>query len=204
MNCIILGDKFQKGMKSKGCAALIDVSKKTNILQHQCAILRSYFNDIDITYIYGFDSKKFLDFCNDSPMDIGTIFNTHYQLHNQGFSLSLARHLLDNDTLIIDGYTKFSKNIFKKFDKTNGSQVFISSSTVDQDAVGCVINKDNGNIENFSFDLDNGIEQIYYLNRECSLKLSQILENTKYKNCFIFELLNMIIDAGYIIKPKKI
>jgi CTP:phosphocholine cytidylyltransferase-like protein len=204
MNCIILGDKYQKGMKSKGCAGLIDLNKKTNILQHQYDILKSFFKDIDITYIYGFDSKKFLEFCKDSDLSMKIVYNEHYTIYNQGFSLRLAKDILANtDTLIVDGYIKLNKNIFKKFDRDIGSQVFINNTANEGDRVGCVINSDNL-IENFSFDLDNNIEQIYYLDKQSCAKLGSILDNPRYNNYFIFELLNLLIDAGYNIQPKKI
>lgn len=203
MNCIILGDKFQKGMKSKGCAALISLNKKHNILQHQYNVLKSSFENINITYIYGFDSKKFIDFCKDSDLTIDMIYNQDYNNYNEAFSLSLAKNILEQDeTLIIDGYVQFNKNIFRKFDRKIGSQVFIGTKDKEENSVGCIIH--DNYIENFSFDLDNNIEQIYYLNKDSSLKLKQVLDNTKYNNCFIFELLNILIDSGHTIKPKNI
>jgi hypothetical protein len=42
MNIIILGDKFQKRMKSKGCTALLDYNKKP-LFYYQYNIIRSIF-----------------------------------------------------------------------------------------------------------------------------------------------------------------
>ena len=35
MNIIILGDKYEKGMKSKGCQALIPYSSRVLMVEHQ-------------------------------------------------------------------------------------------------------------------------------------------------------------------------
>lgn len=201
MNCIILGDKYQQGMKSKGCAGLININKKTNILSNQYQTLKLLFKHINIVYIYGFDNKKFMDFVNSSSMDIQTKFNSQYNVYNHAFSLSLAKDLLEDDNLlIIDGYQKLNKNIFKKFDENNGSQIFVKASNEqNNESIGCIINKNN-NIEHFSFDLNNSIYDIYYLDKKYVSSLFKILSQTRYYNNFMFELLNKLIDQGLKIK----
>lgn len=196
MNCIILGDKYQNGMKSKGCAGLIDINKKTNILLNQYQTLKSIFKNIKILYIYGFDNKKFMDFVTSSNLDIQTKFNSRYQTHNHAFSLSLAKDLVhDDNLLIIDGYQQLNKNMFKKFDEQSGSKIFIKSKQKHNgDSVGCIMN--NNSIENLSFDLDNSIYNMYYLDKQYVSALFRMLENTKYHNNFIFELFNKLIDQG--------
>jgi hypothetical protein len=112
--------------------------------------------------------------------------------------LGLVQELFNDDVLIIDGYEILTKKIFKKFNSTD-SGVFVSSS-FGHDAVGCVINKD-GNIENFNFDLTNSLQNIYYLNKRCATATRNILKNHRYCNYFIFEILNQLIDNGYVFKP---
>lgn len=200
MNCVILGDKYQQGMKSKGCSGLIHINKKLNIISNQYKILKSIFKNIKILYIYGFDNKKFIDFIETSNMDIRTKFNSQYNVYNHAFSLSLAKNCIDNDDLlIIDGYQKLHKNIFKKFDQTRGSTIFIKHNTeLNRDDVGCIINKNN--VEHFSFDLNNNIYNIYYLEKKYVNALFEILEKNKYHNYFIFELFNKLIDQGLNIR----
>lgn len=201
MNCIILGDKYQQGMKSKGCAALIEIKNKSNILLNQYATLKSIFNEkINITYVYGFDNKKFLDFIENSKIKISIEFNDKFNIYNQAFSLSLVKNIDYNDDLmIIDGYQKLNKNMFKKFDQIAGSKIFMKDSkNCNNNSVGCTIN--NGKIEHLSFDLDNSIHDMYYLDKEFVGNLFAILEQTKYHNNFIFELINKLIDNGLAIK----
>lgn len=200
MNCIILGDKYQQGMKSKGCAALIQINSKSNILINQYNILKSVFKNINIIYVYGFDNKKFLDFIETSKMDICTEFNDKFNTYNQAFSLSLVENMVkDDNLLIIDGYQKLNKTMFKKFNPSNGSTIFIKDSqNYDNNSVGYTINNDC--IQHFSFDLNNSIHDIYYLDKTFVAPLFNILQQKKYHNNFIFELINKLIDQGLKIK----
>lgn len=198
MKCIILGDKFQKGMKSKGCCALIKNNKFTNILQNQYNTLRNVFNDIEITYIYGFDNKKFLDFTECSNIDINMIYNEKHTKYSHVFSLFLASHVFTDDILIIDGYKSLDKKSFKKF-KPGQSQIFIYGKQ-NQAQPGCIINKDN-HIENFSFDLSNSIADIYYLSRDSAKFFATLISNKQNYNNFVFEILNKMIDRGYLFEP---
>lgn len=202
MNCIILGDKYQNGMKSKGCCALIKTNKTTNILTHQYSVLSSIFDNLCIIYVYGFDNKKFIDFYNQCNMNIKILYNEYYNQYNQAYSLSLAKDFMLNDeTLIIDGYEKINRSTIKKIKPNqNCSYLFVDKKTsCDSESVGCIINKDS--IESLSLDLDNIVQNIYYLNKECSRQLSSILNDSKTYNNFIFELINKLIDNGHSIKP---
>jgi len=206
MNCIILGDKYQNGMKSRGCSALLRISSKTTNIDHQCSILSSIFDNPNVLYVYGFDNKKFIEFVNKSTLNINIIYNEYYNNYNEAFSLSLVKDNLKNDaTLIIDGYQKINKTILKKIKLDREySYVFVDKNTKhDPESVGCIINKNNC-IESLSLDLDNAIQNIYYLNENCSKTLSEILENKRNYNNFIFELLNKLIDHGHKIKPIQI
>ena len=63
MNIIILGDKYQKRMKSRGCVGLIKYNNK-NIISHQYKTLHSIFPNANIIYVYGFDNKRFISYIN--------------------------------------------------------------------------------------------------------------------------------------------
>lgn len=202
MNCIILGDKFKNGMKSKGCCALIKTNKTKNILIHQYSILSSVFDNLQIIYIYGFDNKKFTDFYEQCDLNINIVYNKYYNQYNQAYSLSLAKDfMMKDETIIIDGYQKINKSIIRKIKANqNCSYVFIDKkNSCEPDTVGCIINKDS--VENLSLDLDNVVQNIYYFNRDSSKYLSSILNDSKTHNNFIFELINKLIDGGYNIKP---
>ena len=200
MNCIILGDKFQKGMKSKGCSALLKINKKLNVLNNQYSVLKEIIPNINITYVYGFDGKRLLEYYTNNALNISLVLNEKYNLHNQVFSLSLANHLFQDSVLVVDGYKQLNKKIFKKFDQDNGSQIFITNN----------INKDNyvpgctaidNKIEYFSYDLDNNIANIYYFSKADASAIQNLLTQEKYYNSFIFEILNRAIENGIHFKP---
>jgi hypothetical protein len=198
MNCIILGDKYSKRMKSKGCCALIEINKKYNILENQYYTLKSIFPKINIVYVYGFENTKFLNFISKKNLEITTIYNINYNKYNQSYSLNLAKSFLNNDTLILDGYSVLSKSMIKKINNKGNSQILISNNINKYDTPGCVIV--DKCITNFSFDLDNNIKNIYYLDKISSNILYETLNENNY-NYFIFELLNKIIQKKQTLKP---
>jgi choline kinase len=200
MKCIILGDKYQKGMKSKGCPGLIKINRsKYNILENQYTVLTSLFGNIDIIYIYGFDNKKFVDYVSGSDIELKSIYNDKYNKYGNVFSLSLAQSFFNDDIIIIDGYKIMDKKIFKKFNIDGQSQIFISNTQGDNQP-GCIINEKNI-IESFSFDLTNTIADIHYLNKDCATIFGSLVNNSQNYNNFIFEILNKMIDLGFVLKP---
>jgi CTP:phosphocholine cytidylyltransferase-like protein len=194
MNCIILGDKYQKGMKSKGCAGLIKFDKHINIFQHQYNTIKKYFPRSKICYIGGYEAKKIENFIHKNYSDVIFITNTDFEKSNDTYSLSLVKEYFDHDLLILFGYTILQKNIFDKFNRASGSQIFINNQQNHQ--IGCVIN--NNRIENISFDLPNTISDIYYISSKDALYFKDRLHN-KYYNYFIFEILNDLIDKNDIV-----
>lgn len=198
MNCIIVGDKYQKGMKSKGCSALMRTGKRGTLLNSQYEILNNSFDHIPITYIYGFDSKRLLEFVQENDYRMDMVYNENHDKYNESFSVNLASDKLDDETLIVLGYQTLTPKTFKKFNNLEKSGVFISGAD-HKPKVGCVI-LDN-NITTLNFDLDNPIHDIYYLNRECSAALKELLQTQRYHNYFLFELLNKLIDKGLQIRP---
>lgn len=199
MNCIILGDKYQKGMKSKGCSALIKSNKQSTIIDNQYYILSSLFDKLNITYVCGFDSKRLTEFVQEKAYNLDIVYNTEYEQYNDGYSLNLAAPKLEDETLILLGYQTLSNKIAKKINKLKDqSSVFISNDHCSS-RVGCVIY--NNNITTFNFGLENYIHDIYYLNQHSAKYLKNILSTNKYNNYFIFELLNNLIDSGLNIKP---
>lgn len=198
MNIIIIGDRFQKRMKSKGCVALIKNQKNT-ILQDQYQILKKVFPQSKIIYIYGFDGKRLQSFLNKHKelSDIKTLYNKDYELYNTIHSLSLAKDYLDDQCLIIPGDCKLTKKIFNKFDTSGGSQIFIDNDH--NNDIGCIL-YDNS-IHNIAYDLDNKLADIYYLTQQHAKLLKTFVENESIKNYFLFEIINKIIDQQHIIKP---
>lgn len=190
MNIIILGDKYQKGMKSKGCPALIKLSKNSNILQQQYKILKHRFPQSNIVYVGGFEFKKIQNFLSNNKLDIELIYNDKYDEYNDSYALSLVGKYLDSDILIVFGYHILNNKIFNKFDISDGSQVFISDNS--DSNIGCVL--EDNKILNISFNLPNKINHIYYLTSHATESMRLYTDNLNFRNYFIFEIINSLTD----------
>jgi CTP:phosphocholine cytidylyltransferase-like protein len=199
MNIIILGDKFQKRMKSKGCVALIENNKKP-VVHNQYHTLKHIFPQANIIYIYGFEAKKFQNYIDKNYKeypDLKIIYNSHYDNYNSSYSLSLASDFLDSNCLIMFGDIVLNKNLFAKFNIDNNSQVFLSHNKTYK--LGCTI-ADSG-LCNIDYDLNNYLYNIYYVQNIDGKNLKNIVKNSNYYNCFVFELMNKLIEENIIIKP---
>lgn len=199
MNFIILGDKFQKRMKSKGCSGLIKVGKNSNIdLQYK--YIKKYFPSSKIIYISGFESKKLAVYLSQNAeyyKNLILVNNTHYTDYNYTYSLSLAKTYFDNNTFILFGDTVIDNNTFKKFNTRNGSQILLQKT---KNELGCIITQDT--IKNIAYDLDNYLSNIYYICKSDMLLLkSLICANDLYRNYFIFEIINILIEKNIRFKP---
>lgn len=197
MNFIIIGDKYQKGMKSKGCSGLIKINKTYNIFQNQYDNIKKIFPKANIVYVGGFESKKIENFLSKYYDDVLFVNNREYESFNDGHSMFLAKEFLQSETFIMLGYTLLEIRTFKKFNINLGSQLFITENS--DSPIGCIIT--NNTINNITFDLPNYVEDIYYLSKPDSRSLHKLLQNNRYKNYFMFELINQLIDTGVVIKP---
>jgi choline kinase len=197
MNFIILGDKFQKRMKSRGCVGLITVNNKS-IIQHQYDSIKKCFPSSNIIYVYGFENRKFNSFIdkNNIKNNIHSVYNEYYDTYNQGYSLNLVKEFFNKECFILLGDNILNYKIFHNF-KNHNSQVFINVKQ--KNALGCVIN--HNCINNISYDLDNYISDIYYLSGEHALLLQKLIESPKHYNYFLFELINKLIDGNETIQP---
>lgn len=199
MNIIILGDRYQKRMKSKGCVGLIKY-KNNNILYHQYKICKKIFPNSKIIYIYGFDNKKFVSHIADNSSfysDVIFVENKNYEDSNSGYSLNIVKDYLNDETLILPGDYIFSTPIFNNFKNTTLSQVFVSKK--EKHSIGCIIN--NGAITNISYDLDNYVSGIYFISKSQIDIFRKLAANQNYNNYFLFELFNKMIDLNQPISP---
>lgn len=202
MNIIILGDKYQKRMKSRGCVGLIKFNNK-NILTHQYKTLKTKFPNANIIYIYGFDNKRFISYMNKNLLtypNITLIHNSNYDKFNSVYSLSLVTNYLNQDCLVLFGDYIPKNHTFDNFKRTNESQIFINTKI--KTKLGCVINNDT--VENISYDLDNYLSEVYFISKNQIELFRNLISNPIYHNYFIFEIFNKMIDANQTIIPKYI
>ena len=198
MNIIILGDKYEKGMKSKGCQALMPYSARVLMVEHQIKQLHKACSRINnIVYVYGLDAKQFTS--ANTKYDIIKIYNPNYIDTNYAYSLCEARKFLDDNCLIIFGDTKLDK-VNLKYLKLDFSCVFTDNSA--ESKLGYIENQ--GNVINIAYDLPFKInDKIFYLSKNDAIKIQKLLENSQHHNNFIFELINKIIDDDSTVRINK-
>lgn len=202
MNIIILADKYQKRMKSRGCVGLIKFNNK-NIITHQYKLFKNKFPNANIIYIYGFDNKRFTSYINKNLLtypNMTLIYNHNYDKYNNVYSLSLAKNYLNQDCLILFGEHIIKNNLFDNFKHTDESQVFINPAI--KTRLGCVIN--HHTIENISYDLDNYLSEIYFVSKHQIETFKNLITNPAHSNHFIFEIINKMIDTNQKIIPHYI
>jgi hypothetical protein len=197
MKFIILGDRYNKGMKSKGAIGLVKINRNKTILGHQYKSIKSVYPRAQIIYVYGFDNKKFLQYLESEYPDIIPIYNPDYENTNYTHTLNLASDFISKDTFILFGDSIFNKNIFNNFNKKLGSQIFINKKI--KNKLGCILS--NEAICNISFDLSLYLSDIYYINSKDSKTLKELIKTKKNKNSFIFEIINKMIDVGVKFYP---
>lgn len=200
MNILILGDKYDKGKKSKGCQALIDFNTTTKYIEYQYKTLKDGSNINNIIYVYGLGDKKFISYYDNHKnlKRIKTIFNTHYDTKNETYSAYLCKDMIDarDSLLIIFGNTIIKKQHLQKVINANKSCVFRNSQN--KSNIGCVHN--NKNVENIGLDLDSRIDNIYYIAQADTYHFMEIIKNTSNHNRFIFEIINLMIDKDILVE----
>ena len=196
MNFIILADKFQKGMKSKGAVGLLDYNK-TNVIQYQLSVINKNFPKAKVVYVYGFDQKKVECFLTTKIKNVTSIYNPYYSDKNYVYSLYVAKEYLNEECFISFGDILFKNNTFKNFQGKKTSRIFLNQNNKNQ--LGCIIH--DNKILNISFGLNNYLTNMYYLSKQDAKTASEIICQPKIHNYFIFELANKLIDANVTLEP---
>lgn len=198
MNIIVIADKFQKRMKSKGCVGLMKDKKNKTILEKQYSVLSSVLNINRIAYIYGFDGKRFESFLSKNSEHLSKlcpIYNCEYDKYNTGFSLSLVSKFLQDECVVLFGDAEITKKTFKNFCSNDKSQLFLCNSS--NSGLGCVIQDDR--VRHISYHLDNTLSEIYYFNKSTAVDLDKIIQTNKFNQYFLFELVNKLIDNKHTL-----
>lgn len=194
MNVVILGDKFRKGLKSKGCCGLIQRDQKS-VIQHQIDFALSLDLLSSIYYVAGFDYNRLLSYINKNYINSQlskVICNHDYAKFNESYSLSIALDAIDHiddDLLIINGYYCPPKNL-KNLDRSKSS---VFTCNKEKTKLGCIIN--NNSVENIFFGLNNYVQDIYYINKK-DIDIIKNIIKSKMHNNFLFEIVNKSIDSG--------
>lgn len=205
MNIIIVGDKPIRGEKTKGWVGARRINQRYDLVSNQISVLKKSLPSSKIVYIYGFDGKRaehyFLD-KNKSKNNIIAINNENYSIYGEMYSVAKARKYLDDDVLIVPGSLQLKKAMFKELDKTKNT-IFIDSKERKKNLC-CTINTSKNIIEHISYDLEYAINGMYYISKKNSHRFKQMTMDLKWRNFFVFEILNDMIESGIEFQPNPV
>jgi len=199
MHVIILGDRFKRGLKSKGCPGLIKIDDSFNIFDNQHLIITNRFPNSKILYVAGFDLKRMRAFLKKRYPSVDIIKNEHYMNFSDSQSLGVAGDYLCDDLLIVSGYSLLNSATFKGFVVDEYSKIFTSDKP---SKLGCITQ--NSMVTNISFGLPHGVLDLYYISSRDVQHLKNLAINRKYGNHFLFELINNLIDHDVVVRQHKI
>jgi len=200
INFIITADKAGRGAKIKGWSGLHSVNSKNNVVGSQMTSIKSCFRDSRTIYIYGFDNKKVENYFDKKHQKTILVYNQDYSKFGETYSLSRASSYLEADTVIMTGNSIIRPSMFKNFNRKQ-SQIFLSHKIPNE--LGCHINSKNI-IEHICYELDNYITDFYYIAKKDVGVFRGLITNKKNKNCFIFEIINKMIDHGVMFYPTEL
>lgn len=198
MNCIIIADKFNKGNKTKGWNGLLKVNKNTILINNQIRNIYKVFPKANIVYIYGFDHKRVEDYLN-QHQDIHMIYNEDYDHYGEVYSIAKARAFLNDSCLIFFGDMIIQNSMFKDFSKK--SHIYINSKR--QGDLGCTINE-HGQPMHLFYDLKNYLGNMYYISKKDIENFRSLVNQPIYKNFFLFEIINIMIERQSTFECKDV
>ena len=204
---VMICDKPAHRMKSYGPTPLIQLNKKKQkLIDQQIDILQNTFENFEIIVCCGEDSRKISKYVysKHSNVNIRIIENQIAQNSNSCESLRIClNNTGNNNILVMSGYTKLNKGLFRNFDFDN-SHVIATKSFAKGFDIGLNIGSAN-TAEHFSFGANLcWLETAYFKGNTIIDNFIRILSQEEYKKKFIFEGLNTLIQENNTIKTKVI
>jgi len=205
LHVLILVPEITKGMKSLGSKALLDIKKHTKVLEYQIQNIKTLDIKKQIAVATGFEAEKV--HCVLDLLNIEYIFNPTYKETNQGESIRLylekysPKHLL-----IINNGILMKTNTIDKTLLSGRSKLFLLDKTKENFNLGCATT--TAATEYIFYDLPEPWAECVYLDKRDINVLTEIVQQNKTSQMYLFELLNemlssdTILDRHYLNKTK--
>lgn len=198
MNCIIIGDKTPPKNKMGGWYGSKHINKTRTLLGNQISVLKKIFPDINIHYVYGFDSKKTEHVL--ALYDINHCYNDLYSTTGEVTSIKQAIEYIDEASLIMSGDIILRSSYFQGFDPEK-SLIYVDNKS--NEDLGCTINNQD-KVQYMSYDLNNKITNMFYLNTNSIKMFCDLIAKHEHRNYFLFEIINKMIDQNLVFYAKNI
>lgn len=195
---VLLMPEITKGMKSIGSKALLSINKNYTILDYQIQYIKKFYKNVPIHILSGFDNDKIQK--KIKPHENITIyFNPNYETSNQ--AESLLSHIKQSKTtncLVINNGVLLKEKL-----TINHSYSCVYTLKKYKNGFNIGINNTNNLSNNISY-LFYGLpiqwSECVFLNHIAIQSIIELSENFKFKNLFLFELLNKLIDNNINIQ----
>ncbi len=199
VSIIIPGAGHGRRMKSYGPKSLFKLSDTVRLIDHQYRVIKeNVAHEHEIIFVGGFKHDRIMR--HTRGMDIRHVHNERHADTNVVDSLRIGLDAAKFDTVvIIYGDLYFTHGTIDNIDYDNTSLLCNSTEGWMPDKeVGCTI--DNGRVEHILYDLDNKWAQVgTFVGRELA-SLKKMVGQEKYRNYFLFEIMNKMIDREASIK----
>ena len=197
---ILLCDMPGHRMKSYGSTSLVEIQNK-KLIDLQIEAIKSKFKTYELILCTGFDAENLYKYIRYyyKKENIRMVENQLFNTTNSCESLRLCLNNTRNSKIfILNGNLMFNNNIFDNLTLDNNF-IMIEKSPMENLEIGANINENNL-VEYMSFGATNIWSEILFLSESKSIEcLKNLLGNIEYKNKFIFEAINDIINLKHNI-----
>jgi|LakMenE18May11ns_1017448.scaffolds.fasta_scaffold9958630_5 hypothetical protein len=197
---ILLCDMPGHRMKSYGSTSLVEINGK-KLIDIQIEAIKSKFKNYELIICTGFDSENLYKYIriNHAKDNIRFIENQLFHNTNSCESLRLClNNIRNHKVFILDGSLIFKSTIFDNI-KLDHNFIIIENDTKDNLEIGVNINEYNL-VEHMSFGATLTWSEILFLSETKTIDcMKHLLCNIDYKNKFIFEAINDIINMKHNI-----
>lgn len=186
-------------MKSYGPKCLLQANQKETILGKTITNIKKEYPHSDIIVVVGFESEKVV---KSLPHSVRVVENARYRDTNIGESIRLGINASANKKLlIVYGDLIFNVHSIRDLTSDGPCVVVDSKSRFKENEVGVTIV--DGFVTNFAYGLSNKWSQIAYFEDESFEALKLLCSDKRKNKLYPFELFNIIINSGIVIKAKE-
>jgi len=197
---ILLCDMPGRRMKSYGSTSLIEVFGK-KLIDLQIEAIKSRFKNYELVLCAGFDAENVYKHIKHTykKENIRLIENQLFNNTNSCESLRLClNNIRNNKIFVMDGNLVFRNPIFDNM-KLDRNFLVLEKSHKENLEVGVNINE-HDLVEHMSFGATLTWSEIMFISEEKTIEcMKNLLSNIDYKNKFIFELMNDVINLKHNI-----
>lgn len=190
INIIITAAEITKGMKSVGSKSLLKLRNSVPLIEYQIKWLKKFYPKSTIYISTGFESDKIQKIAQ-QYQNTEIIYNPDYKNTNQGRGIMqcLDAGQLDN-ALILNSGIMF-KHIFTADGES--SVVYLLNKPKTYFEVGC---HNLESVDYLFYDLPQKWSECVYLGHTAIHKLKILRDKNSMDQLYLFELINLLIDAG--------